>query len=260
MILVIDVGNTNIVLGVYEGDELIHHWRLSTNRTGTADEYGMLITNLLRFADTRPERIEGVIFSSVVPQINHAFEECCEKYLRQSPLVVGPGIRTGLNIRYENPKLVGADRIVNAVAAMRLYGRPLIVIDFGTATTFEYIDESGSYLGGAIVPGIGISMEALYQAAAKLPRIEFDMTKPESVIGRNPVGSIQSGLVYGFAGQVDGIVTKIREEFANEAKVIATGGLADFIAKESCTIEIVDPLLTLKGLKMIYEMNRGGRT
>ena len=255
MILVIDVGNTNVVLGLYEGDELIHHWRISTNRTGTADEYGMGIMNLMQFAGVHPKRIEGVIYSSVVPQINHALEGCCEKYLHHTPLVVGPGIRTGLNIRYENPKLVGADRIVNAVAAMRLYGRAVIVIDFGTATTFEYIDESGSYLGGAIVPGIGISMEALYQAAAKLPRIEFEMVKPKSVVGRDPVGSIQSGLVYGFAGQVDGIVTKIHEEFSADAKVVATGGLADFIAKESRTIDIVDPLLTLKGLKMIYEMN-----
>lgn len=260
MIFVIDVGNTHIVLGVFADDKLLHHWRISTNRSGTEDEYGILITHLFESAGIALESVEGVIVSSVVPQLNFALTRCCRKYLRQSPLVVGPGVRTGLNIRYENPREVGADRIVNAVAAIRLYGSPLIIIDFGTATTFEYIDANGDYIGGSIAPGIHISTEALYQAAAKLPRIEFEMIKPKSVIGRNPVSSIQSGIIYGFAGQVDGIVTRIREEFSVKAQVVATGGLAEFIAKESKTIDIVNPNLTLDGLKFIYEMNQGGRT
>lgn len=258
MILVMDVGNTNIVLGIYRGEELLHHWRISTNRDSTRDEYGILIHNLFDHAGVRIESIEGVIISSVVPQLMYALEGMCKTYLKKTPMVVGPGIRTGLNIRYENPKEVGADRIVNAVAAIRLYGPPLIVVDFGTATTFEYIDEKGQYIGGAIAPGIGISTEALYERAAKLPRIEFEMVRPKSVVGRNPVSSIQSGILYGFAGQVDGIVERIRREYATDPKVIATGGLAEFIAAEAKTIDEVNPLLTLQGLKWIYDMNRGG--
>lgn len=255
MILVVDVGNTNIVLGIYEGKQLLHDWRLSTNRSATTDEYGMMMVNLFRHADIRLEQVEGIIISSVVPPLMFVLEHLCLKYLKKTPLVVGPGIKTGLNIRYENPKEVGADRIVNAVAAIELYGSPCIVVDFGTATTFDYIDEGGQYVGGAVAPGIGISTEALYQRAAKLPRIE--LTKPKSVVGRNTIASMQAGIIYGFAGQVDGIVDRIKQEFSSEPKVVATGGLAELISSESRTIELVNPLLTLQGLQIIYERNVG---
>ncbi|OXM82485.1 type III pantothenate kinase [Paenibacillus rigui] len=254
MILVVDVGNTNIVLGIYERKQLLHHWRLSTNRSSTADEYGMTIYNLFHHAGIELDQVEGVIISSVVPPLMFVLEQLCSKYLKKTPLIVGPGLKTGLNIRYENPREVGADRIVNAVAAIELYGSPCIVVDFGTATTFDYIDASGQYIGGAIAPGIGISTEALYQRAAKLPRIE--LVKPKSVVGRNPISSMQAGIIYGFAGQVDGIVSRIQEEYATQAKVVATGGLAELISSESRTIEVVNPLLTLQGLQIIYERNQ----
>lgn len=254
MILVIDVGNTNIVLGVYRDQRLLHHWRLSTNRNATADEYGIMLHTMFHHTGVSVQEIEGIIISSVVPPLLHVLEKCCEKYLNQTPLFVGPGIKTGLNIRYENPKEVGADRIVNAVAAIELYGTPLIVVDFGTATTFDYIDEKGQYIGGAIAPGIGISTEALYQKAAKLPRIE--LTKPKSVVGRNPVQSMQAGIIYGYAGQVEGIVNRIQEEFSTSSKVIATGGLAEMIAGECRSIDIVNPELTLQGLQILYERNQ----
>lgn len=253
MILVIDVGNTNIVLGLYRGKELLHHYRISTDRTATTDEYGMKVYSLFQHAGVRVEEIDGVIISSVVPPLMHTLEKLCDKYIKRTPLVVGPGLKTGLNIRYENPREVGADRIVNSVAGIELYGAPLIIVDFGTATTLDYIDEEARYLGGAIAPGIGISTEALYEHAAKLPRIE--LARPKSTVGRNPVTSMQAGIVFGFAGQVDGIVERIREEFGTDPQVVATGGLAGMIASESRTIEVVNPLLTLEGLRLIYERN-----
>ncbi|MDN4070677.1 type III pantothenate kinase [Paenibacillus sp. FSL R5-0407] len=254
MFLVVDVGNTNIVLGIYRGRELLHHFRIGTNRQSTVDEYGVLIYDLFQMSKIDVREIEGVIISSVVPPLMHVLEELCEKYLHRKPLIVGPGIKTGLNLRYENPREVGADRIVNAVAAIEQYGGPLVVVDFGTATTFDCVDAKGNYLGGAIVPGIGISTEALYQRASKLPRIELE--KPKKVIGRNTVHAMQAGIIFGYAGQVDGIVERIRREMEAEPKVIATGGLAELIASEASSIQEVNPWLTLEGLRLIYERNQ----
>ncbi|ANA80243.1 putative transcriptional acitvator, Baf family protein [Paenibacillus vortex V453] len=254
MILVVDVGNTNIVLGVYQGKKLLHDFRISTARQSTVDEYGVLIHNLFQMSNILVSQIEGVIVSSVVPPLVGVVEEMCNKYIGKAPLIVGPGIKTGLNLRYENPREVGADRIVNAVAAVEQYGGPLIVVDFGTATTFDCIDRDGNYLGGAIVPGIGIATEALVQRASKLPRIELE--KPKKVIGRNTVHAMQAGIVYGYAGQVDGLVKRIKAEMGTDnVKVIATGGLAELIASETESIEEIAPLLTLEGLRIIYERN-----
>lgn len=254
MILVVDVGNTNIVLGIYEQKKLLHHWRLSTNRSATVDEYGIMVHNLFRLAAISEERIEGVMISSVVPPLVSVLEQLSLKYVKKKPLFVGPGIKTGLNIRIENPREVGADRIVNAVAGIEQYGSPLIIVDFGTATTYDYIDRKGQMLGCAIAPGIAISTEALYERTAKLPRIELN--KPKSIVGRNTVSAMQAGIVFGYAGQVDGIVQRMREEFDPDARVVATGGLADLIAGETRTVECVNPLLTLQGLQLIYERNR----
>ncbi|RIW29852.1 type III pantothenate kinase [Bacillus salacetis] len=253
MIFVLDVGNTNIVLGVYEGDELKYHWRMETNRHKTEDEYGMIVKNLLEHVQLSLDDIEGIIISSVVPPIMFSLERMCKKYFDVTPLVVGPGIRTGLNIKYENPREVGADRIVNAVAGIKEYGGPLIIVDFGTATTYCYINEDKQYMGGAIAPGIGISTEALYSKAAKLPRIEIG--RPEHIIGKNTVSAMQSGILYGYVGQVEGIVKRMKATGDSNPLVIATGGLAQLISKESDVIDVVDPFLTLKGLKLIYERN-----
>lgn len=253
MILVIDVGNTNIVLGVYQQKELIHGWRLSTSRDKTADEYGSKLRVLFDYSGINPKDINGVIISSVVPPIMPILTKMITKYFGIEPLVVGPGIKTHIAIKYENPKEVGADRIVNAIAALEIYGGPLIIIDFGTATTFCAISASDEYLGGCIAPGIGISTEALFSRAAKLPRVE--LVRPKTVIGKNTINSMQSGIIYGFAGQVDGLVERIKREMGGSPKVIATGGLASLIAKESSSIDIVNSQLTLEGLRIIYEMN-----
>ena len=255
MILVVDIGNTNIVLGVYRGRELLHHFRLSTARQSTVDEYGVLIHNLFHMSNISFKDVEGVIISSVVPPLVQVIVEMCVKYIGKDPLLVGPGIKTGLNLRYENPREVGADRIVNAVAAIEQYKCPLVVVDFGTATTFDCIDAGANYLGGAIVPGLGISTEALYQRASKLPRIELE--KPKKVIGRNTVHAMQAGIIFGYAGQVEGIVRRIKLEMnAPVLKVIATGGLAPLIAGETDCIDEVNPMLTLEGLRIIYDRNK----
>ncbi|MFT8320016.1 MAG: type III pantothenate kinase [Bacillus sp. (in: firmicutes)] len=254
MIFVFDIGNTNIVLGVYDNDKLNHHWRIETNRYKTEDEYGMIIKSLFDHVGLRFSQIDGIVISSVVPPIMFALERMCEKYFHLKPLVVEPGTKTGLNIKYDNPKEVGADRIVNAVAAIHEYGSPLIVVDFGTATTFCYINEQRQYMGGAISPGINIATEALYSKAAKLPRIEI--VRPDGVIGKNTVAAMQSGILYGYVGQVEGIVKRMKEQSIENPKVIATGGLANLIKKESHIIDVVDPFLTLKGLQLIYKKNK----
>ncbi len=258
MLLVLDIGNSNIVLGMYEGDELAFHWRVATDRNKTEDEYGMLVLNLFDSVGLHFDQIEGVIISSVVPPLNLAIERMCIKYFQKKPLVVGPGIKTGLNIKSEYPRELGADRIVNAVAAIHFYGPPLIVVDFGTATTFCYVDQHAQYRGGAIAPGIGISTEALFTRAAKLPRIE--LTKPPSVVGRNTIASMQSGIYYGFVGQVEGIVGRMAAESEVRPKVVATGGLASLIADETRCIDVVDTSLTLKGLRLIYMRNQEQQT
>lgn len=253
MIFVFDVGNTNIVLGVYKGDELKYHWRIETNRNRSEDEYGMIIKSLFDHSSLSFADIDGIIISSVVPPIMFALERMCNKYFHVKPLVVGPGVKTGLDIKYENPREVGADRIVNAVAAIHEYGSPLIIVDFGTATTYCFVNEYRQYMGGAIAPGINISTEALYSKAAKLPRIEI--ARPEGVIGKNTVAAMQAGIVYGYVGQVEGIVKRMMEQSTKKPTVVATGGLSNLIAHESSVIDIVDPYLTLKGLQLIYKKN-----
>ncbi|MBO8169757.1 MAG: type III pantothenate kinase [Thermoanaerobacteraceae bacterium] len=253
MLLAFDVGNTNILVGTYVNGKLTHHWRVSTYRQRTADEFGILLKNLFEFKDLSFADVEGVAISSVVPQLNPALMEMTETYLGVKPLTVAPGIKTGISLRYDNPREVGADRIVNAVAAYEHYGGPAIVVDFGTATTFDVISRNGEYLGGAIAPGIGISMEALFQRAAKLPRVE--LVAPPSIIGKNTVNSLQAGILYGFAGQVDGIVSRMQEQLKSKAYVVATGGLARFIGEHAATVDKVDEFLTLEGLRLIYEKN-----
>ena len=254
MLLVIDVGNTNMVLGVYKDTELLDHWRISTDRQRTTDEYGVLIRELFYLNDLRADDINAIIISSVVPPVVPTLERMCQRYFGLSPLLIGPGVKTGMDIRYDNPREVGADRIVNAVAAYEKYGGPVIIVDFGTATTFCAVDAKGVYLGGSICPGIGISTEALVQRTDKLPRIELKRT--DSVICRNTIESMQAGVFYGFVGQVEGIVSRMRRELDMSARVVATGGLAVVIAPATKTIDVVEPMLTLEGLRIIYERNR----
>jgi len=255
VLLAFDIGNTNMVVGIYKGRELLTYWRIATDRQKTADEFGMLIQNLFYYHKIETKEVNNIIFSSVVPPIIGALEEVAKKYFNLKPLIVGPGIKTGMPILYENPREVGADRIVNAVAAYDKYGGPLIIVDFGTATTFCCISLKGEYLGGAITPGINIATEALFQKTAKLPKVE--LVTPKKVIAKNTINAIQSGIIYGYSGLVDGIVKRMKQELGrSDAKVIATGGIAGLIAKDTETIDVVDKLLTLEGLRIIYERNK----
>ena len=254
MLLVIDVGNTNTVLGLYRGEDLQRSWRLHTDKVRTADEWAMAVHELFGLAGVHFPDVDDVIIACVVPPVLSALEELCRSYFRREPCVVGPGIRTGMPILYDNPHEVGADRIVNAVAAYDRKRRSLIVVDFGTATTFDVISARGEYLGGAISPGLGISAEALYLRASKLPRVEIAC--PPQVIARNTVNSMQSGLFYGYVGLVDGIVARMKGELREAPYVLATGGLAGLIAPYSQTIDEVDPNLTLEGLRIIFERHK----
>jgi type III pantothenate kinase len=256
MLLVIDVGNTNTVLGVFEGRELRAQWRLSTNRRQTADEYGILIHNLFELEGVPPASVDAVMLASVVPPLNSVLEEMAAKYFHLRAVFLGPGTRTGMAIHYDNPQEVGADRIADSVAAFEKYGGPCVVVDFGTAITFDAISEKGEYLGGVIAPGLGISSEALFQQAARLPRVEI--REPNRVIGTNTVGSMQSGLFYGAVGLVDGILDRLSTALGPRMKVVATGGQASLVAAASKYKPPVDPSLTLEGLRIIYERNLPG--
>ncbi len=255
MITVFDVGNTNTVIGVYEKDKLLTHWRIRTDSQKTSDEYGIMMSSLFGYEGLSLRSVSGVVISSVVPTLMMELDAMSQRYFGCQPLVVGPGVKNGLAIKYDNPREVGADRVVNAVAAFSKYGGPLIIVDFGTATTFCVVSTAGEYLGGAIAPGIKISTEALVNRASKLPRVELSV--PKSVIGKNTVMSMQVGIMYGFVGQVEGIISRMKREINGHPKVIATGGLALLIAGETDQIDIIDEFLTLEGLRMIYELNRG---
>ena len=257
MLLAIDIGNTNIVWGLFTGRTLVAHWRLATDTKRTADEYGVLFSNLLAQAGRSPEQVDGAILSSVVPALTGTFESMIGALFQRRPLIVSPDMDTGLTLKYENPREIGSDRIVNAVAAHEKYRHDLIVVDFGTATTLCVVTRAGEYLGGVIVPGLGISAEALFARAAKLSKVE--MIRPKSVIGTDTTSSIQSGLLYGYAGQVDALVGRIERELGRPAYVIATGGLASVIAPETTTIRKIEPFLTLEGLELLHR-RAGGRS
>jgi type III pantothenate kinase len=254
MFLAIDVGNTNVTIGLYTGDALGPRWRLATDHQRMPDEYGLTLTGLIAHSGFRPDQISAVAIASVVPPLTGTFIQAVRTFLGQEPLVVDASMRTGVTVRYDDPKAVGADRIVDAAAVQRLYGGPACVVDFGTATTFDAISAAGEYLGGAIAPGLGIASEALFQRAAKLPKV--DLQRPPTAIGRNTVHAMQSGLLFGYVGLVEGMVVRFRQELGPQMKVIGTGGLAEVIARETSVIEIIAPWLTLDGLKIIWELNR----
>ena len=258
MILLVDVGNTNIVLGVHDGKEYIISWRISTDAQKTSDEYGIQVMQLFFQWNLDPRKVEGIIISSVVPNIMHSLENMIRKCFHLEPIIVGPGVKTGINIKYDNPKEVGADRIVNAVAAFEIYKRPMIIIDFGTATTFCSLTKEGDYLGGCIVPGLKISSDALFERAAKLPRVELET--PKNIICKSTITSMQAGIIYGYIGQVEYIVKKMKTEMMirdnQEPYVIATGGLSKLIANETTVIDEVNSDLTLEGLKVLYYKNK----
>ena len=254
MILTMDIGNTNIKTALFNCEDMVAYWRIATDRSKSSDEYGILLANLFSFNHLRMEDVSGIIMSSVVPTINFTIEHMCKNYFHLEPMQVVPGVKTGINLKYENPRELGSDRIANAVAAYTLYGGPCVYIDFGTATTFGAMSEKGEFVGGAIAPGLKLMADALVDRAAKLPR--FELVRPDRVIGRNTVTNLQSGLIYGAVGQVIYLVGRMREELgAPNARVIATGGLALLISAETDIINVLDGLLTLKGLRIIYERN-----
>lgn len=269
MLLVIDVGNTNTVLGVYKTDSvgfvatsggvahMIAHWRVATIKTHTVDEYGVLFRNLFAIGEIEAADVRGIVISSVVPPMDTTLREVCERYFHLKPLFIEPGIKTGMPVHYDNPAEVGADRIVNGVAAFEKYGGPCVVVDFGTATTFDAVSKKGEYLGGVICPGIGISAQALFEHTARLPLV--DIRQPSKVIGTNTVGSIQSGLFFGYLGLVDGILERLLQQLGAETKVVSTGGLAKLIGDHSKYIKTVDDLLTLDGLRIIWDRNATGQ-
>lgn len=254
MLLTIDLGNTNLTLGLYEADRLGPHWRLATDHARMPDEYGLQFLGLLEHVGRTADDLIGICLASVVPHLTQRVAQACSEYLRQDPLVVDTGVKTGIRIRYEDPRAVGADRVADAVATMRLYGGPACIVDFGTATTFNALTKDGEYLGGAITAGIGLAADALFTRAAKLPQI--DLQRPPSVIGRNTVHAMQSGLLFGYVSMVEGMVIRFRAELGNDMKVIATGGHAEIVARETKAIDVLAPTLTLDGLRIIWELNR----
>jgi type III pantothenate kinase len=254
MLLAIDIGNTSIVFGLFEKEKLVAHWRIRSEQERTTDEYWVLVKEFIRLNDMDSGGISHIIVSSVVPPLVPKFEELSLKYFSIKPLFIGPGVKTGIPILYKHPEEVGADRIVNAAAGYKKYGGPLIIVDFGTATTFDAVSAAGEYMGGVICPGVEISMEALFNKTSKLPRV--DMVMPDQVIGRSTAESIQSGVAYGFMGMIDNIVAKMRTEIKGECRVIGTGGVLNIIADKAKSIEIVDPFLTLEGLQIIHERNK----
>lgn len=255
MLLTVDIGNTNISFGLFTGTRLGPTWRVSTDHNRMPDEYGLQITGLLEHQQIAPAEITGICLASVVPPLTGIFVQTCQEYLNFSPLIVDAGVKTGVKILYENPRAVGADRIVDAAAVNELFGGPACVVDFGTGTTFDAISSEGHYLGGAIAPGIGIAAEALFSRAAKLTRV--DLQRPPSVIGKNTPHAMQSGLLYGYVGLVEGMIARFRKELGLSMKVIATGGLTEIIARETDVIDHVEPWLTLEGLRVIWDRNQG---
>lgn len=254
MLLTIDVGNTNLTLGLYDGDKLDPHWRLATDHERMPDEYGLQFLGLLEHARRSVNDLTGICLASVVPQLTQRIVQACNEYLKQDPLIVDTGVKTGIRIRYEDPRAVGADRVADAVATLKLYGGPACIVDFGTATTFNALTREGDYLGGAITAGINLAADALFTHTAKLQRI--DLQRPPSVIGRNTVHAMQSGLLFGYVSMAEGMVARFRAELGDDMKVVATGGLAATVAQETKVIDILAPWLTLDGLRIIWELNR----